>query len=567
LTDDDRLWVKSYDQWVDPDLTIPDISYVGLLEQSFNDFPDRTAFHFMGISQTFGDFDRQSRRFANFLARIGCAPGDVVGINLPNTPQYMIAHAGTLRAGCAATGVSPLLSPNEMAYQIADSGARVLVTLDAIFEKKFLKIKDQVPNLTHLVTTNIADFLPRWKRSVAKVLKKIPTGNVVPVTGKTIIPFMDLLRDYPAQRPETSVTPEDTCLIQYTGGTTGFPKGAELIHRNLVANLHQVNNWFGTDPGRDVLCSGFPFFHLAGLALCMWAMAHGNAQILIPDPRNARHICGEIARHRPTRLCNVPSLYQMLLDEPRFKSLPASSVEAIRTCISAAAPLPAEFYRALETAVGEGKVLEAYGMTETGPLLTMNPQDGQKKIGSVGLPLPSTCIKIVDLDTGTREMPLGQEGEIIGNGPQVMKGYYNKPEETAHALREFQGNRWMFTGDIGRMDEDGYVYIIDRAKDMLNVGGFKVFSTEAEETLYGHPAVEYCAFVGLSNPQRPGSELVKAVIQPTSQYKEWDKKKLEDDIISYCRENMAPYKVPRIIEFVDQMPLTAVGKVDKKSLR
>ncbi len=563
---DDRPWLKHYEERLSPDISVPDVTSVDLMESCFEDFPDRAAFHFLGVSKTFGELDAYSLRFANFLAEIGCGPGDVVGISLPNIPQYMIAHAGALRAGCAATGVSFLLSAKEVTHQLNDSGARVFVTMDTLFEQRFLKLQEKVPNLRHVVVANVAEFFPGLKRVLGRLLKKIPSGKVVPVPGKTVVAFPEILRKYPPKQIQATVRPEDTCLIQYTGGTTGLPKGTELTHRNLVTNMQQYMSWLEADVerGKETYCSGFPFFHLAGLGVCMASMALGFTQTLIPDPRNTKHICEEIARHRPTLMTNVPSLYQMLLETPEFKSLDFSSVKA---CISGAAPFSVEAIQNFEAVVGEGKVLELYGMTEASPILTMNPHKGRKKIGSVGVPVQSTWLKIVDLEDGTREVPFGEEGEIIAHGPQIMKGYYNQPDETAHALRELQGRRWFYTGDIGKMDEDGYLYVVDRAKDMLIVGGFKVFSREAEETLYEHPAVEYCAYVGVPNPDRPDSDRVKAVIQLASAYKGKDEKELETDIVAFCKENMAPYKVPKIVQFVDAIPLTSVGKVDKKALR
>jgi len=560
---DDRPWLKFYDEGVDPEISIPDRTFTDYIEDSFSDFADRAALHFMGATIAFARLDELSRRFAAFLAEIGCGPGDVVGVNLPNIPQYMIAHAGTLRAGCVATGVSPLLTPKEMAYQINDSGARVLVTLDAIFEARVTKIHDQTPKLTHVVAANIADFMPRTKRFLGKLLKKVPTGAVGPLPGKTVLTFPELLGKYSAKAPSVKITPEDNCLIQYTGGTTGMPKGTELTHRNMVSNLLQAQQWLKFERGADIYLSGFPFFHLAGLSVGMNSMAQGNTQVLIPDPRNTKHICQEYARYRPTRMANVPSLFQMLLAEPAFKTLDFSD---LTNCMSGASPFPVESLRAIEDLVGEGKVVEVYGMTEASPLLTSNPMT-KHKIGTVGVPMQSTRIKLVDLDTGTQEVPLGEEGELIACGPQIMKGYYNKPDETAHALREFQGKRWMYTGDVAKMDEDGFFTIVDRTKDMLIVGGYKVFSKEVEETLYGHPAVKFCAIVGLPNPDRPDSEIVKALIQLDSSHQDKDRDGLEKEIAEFCRENMAPYKRPKQIEFVEELPLTAVGKVDKKALR
>ena len=564
MTYDEKPWVKFYDEGVEPEITLPDRTYVDLLEEAFSDFPDRAAFHFMGATLTFGKLDELSRRFATFLAEIGCGPGDIVGINMPNIPQYMIAHAGTLRAGCATTGVSPLLTGKEMAHQLNDSGARVLVTLDAIFEQRVLKIKDKVPRLSHVVAAGIGDFMPWPKRFLGKLMKKIPTGKITPIPDKTVLAFPEVMGKYPDKAPKAKIAPDDNCLIQYTGGTTGLPKGTELTHRNIVANLTQAAQWLDFERGSETYLSGFPFFHLAGLFVGMISMCKGSTQILIPDPRNTKHFCEEFARYRPSRIANVPSLYQMLLANPMFKTLDFSE---FRGCLSGAAPFPVEPFKALEALVGEGKVVEVYGMTEASPLLTINPHKGLKKIGTVGIPIQSTVLKLVDLDTGTKEVPVGEEGEIIARGPQVMKGYYNQPEETAHALREFQGEKWLYTGDVAKMDEDGFFTVVDRAKDMLNVGGYKVFSKEVEETLYEHPAVEFCAIVGLPNPDRPGSEIVKAMIQLAQSHKDKDRDGLEQEIKEFCRENMAPYKRPKTIEFVEELPLTAVGKVDKKALR
>jgi len=564
MTYDERPWLKFYDEGIEPDIAIPDVTVAALLEESFSDYADQAAIHFMGVTLTFRQLDEYSRRFATFLAEIGCDPGDTVGINMPNIPQYLIALAGAIRAGCAATGVSPLLTQKEIAYQLNDCGARVLVTLDAIFENRILKIQDNVPKLSHVVATGIGDFMPWIKRTLGKLLKKIPTGKIVPIPGKTVLTFPELLSKYPDNAPKAGIGPENTCLIQYTGGTTGMPKGAELTQRNLASNILQIKQWFDTRPGGEVYISGFPFFHVAGLIFGMSGMCMGNPQILIPDPRNTRHICEEFARYSPTIMANVPSLYQMLLEEPMFKTL---NFPQLTTCVSGAAPFAVESFKALEAVVGEGKVVEVYGMTETSPLLTINPHQGLKKIGAVGVPIQSTRIKLVDVETGAEEVPIGEEGEVIAQGPQVMKGYYNKPEETAHALREFKGEKWLYTGDVAKMDEDGYFTIVDRTKDMISISGFKVFSREVEETLYEYPAVEMCAIIGLPDPDRLGNERVKAVIQIAKNHKDSDRGALEKEIVKYCRENMAPYKVPKVIEFVDELPLTTVGKVDKKALR
>ncbi len=561
---DEKPWINAYDDGIAAEIDEPQASYTTLLEEGLRTAPQQPAMHFLGKTFTFQDLDTQSSKFAAFLARNGYGPGDVVGINLPNIPQYLIALAGAIRAGCAVTGISPLLTPDEMVHQINDSGARVLVTLDAIFEHRVQPIREKVPDLAHITVTNITDTLPALKRFLAKLLKKVPTGKMEPIPGKTVLSFMQLLANSPPEKPSVESSLDDTCLIQYTGGTTGLPKGTILTHRNMSAQLNQLTTWLHFESGKEVICSAFPFFHLAGLILCLTSMRTASTQCLIPDPRNTSHICGLIKTYAPTIMANVPTLYQMLLEDPGFTALDFSSV---RLCISGAAPFAEESINALESIVGRGKVMEVYGMTETSPMLTMNPMMGKKKIGTVGLPIQSTSIKLVDVETGTKEVSQGEEGELIARGPQVMKGYHNKPAETDHAIREFQGHKWFYTGDVARMDPEGYFSIADRVKDMLIVGGFKVFSREVEEKLYQLPEIEFCAIVGVPDKTRPGSDIVKVFIQLTAEAKDRDPIDMEKGIIAFCREHMAPYKVPKQVEFIPEIPLTSVGKVDKKVLR
>jgi len=288
----------------------------------------------------------------------------------------------------------------------------------------------------------------------------------MPIAEKEVLSFCQAIDGQTSVFPAAMITPDDTCLIQYTGGTTGMPKGTVLTHANMVSNHTHAREWVKFELGEDVLCSGFPYFHLAGLAFGMLAWATANTQSLIPDPRNTKHICKEIESHKATIIAMVPTLYQMLLDDPAFKTIDFSP---LKICISGAAPFSVDAINAMEAVVGKGKVLEVYGMTEASPLLTMNPFYGKKKIGSVGIPIQNTRIKLVDLENGETEVGFNEEGEIIAGGPQIMKGYHNKPEETEQAIREFKGEKYFFTGDIGKMDENGYIYIVDRAKEMLIV--------------------------------------------------------------------------------------------------
>jgi len=560
----EKPWVSSYDEGVEQQLPIPDATFVDILKEGLVLNPERPALHYMGATLMFRELDDLSLKFASFLKEKGFGTGHVVGINLPNIPEYPIALAGALRAGCAVTGISPLLTAKEMEYQINDSGASAIVIMDTLFEERLYKIKDKVPGLKNIIVANVGNYLPALKRILGNLLKKIPKGKIMPIPGKDVLSFNKALEGQEPLSADIKIDSGDTCLIQYTGGTTGMPKGTVLTHANMVANHTHAREWVNFELGNDILCSGFPYFHLAGLAFGMVAMGTANTQCLIPDPRNTKHICKEIGGYKATIIAMVPTLYHMLLDEPVFKTLDFSE---LKICISGAAPFSVDGINEMEFVVGKGKVMEVYGMTEASPLLTMNPFQGKKKIGSVGLPIQNTKIKLVDLETGETEVGFNEEGEIIAGGPQIMKGYHNKPEETEHAIREFKGAKYFFTGDIGKMDEDGYIYIVDRAKDMLIVGGYKVFSREVEETLYQHPDIEFCAIVGVPDEKRPGNEIVKAVIQLTSEARKKDEKQLKEEIIAFCRENKSPYKVPKIVEIIDEIPLTAVGKVDKKVLR
>ena len=560
----EQFWRLSYDAGLtDLDPKEWETSYVDAIKETFEKFPQQLAFTFMGMKVKLSELDRYANRFANMLIAHGFKKGDVVGINLPNIPEYIIAWLGTLKAGCVASGLSPLLSTEEMEHQLKDSDARGLVTLDAIFAGRLVHIASRLHELKLVVAANVGGFMPRIKRILGKLLKKIPQGKVTTLAGKYVFHFKEAIspKKYSAAPPEVKVIPDDIAYIQYTGGTTGMPKGAMISHRNSVADLLIAQKWLGWEKGQGVALSGFPFFHIAGTFFAANAIYLGWPQILIPNPRDTNHICKEIRKHKPTHLVNVPSLYQMLIANPLFKTLDHSRLQA---CISSAAPFPEESQEILEGIVGKGKLLEVYGMTETSPITTMNPSKGLRKLGTIGLPIINTDIILVDPLTG-KKVKQGEPGEICVKGPQVMVGYYKNPEETRQVIDE---SGYLHTGDIAIQDEDGYLRIVDRTKDMIIIGGFKVFSKKVEDVLMKHPAIESAATVGIPNPKRPGSELVKAYLTIAPGYAQGkDEEALKADIIKMAGEKLAPYEVPKVIEFRKELPLTAVGKVDKKSLR
>jgi len=562
-----RFWKQSWDDRLDDlDPEEFEISLPEAFFDTFENYSDKLAMSFQGLEITYGDLDQKSNKFAQMLIDNGFNKGDIIGINVPNIPEYLIATMGILKAGCIVSGVSPLLSDVQMHYQLNDLGAGekkvALVTLDAIFAGRLINIASKLPDLKLVITTSVVGSFPKEQQAKIKAVKDIPSGEVTPLDGITVLEFWDdVIAKYSDEPLDLDISPDDVAFIQYTGGTTGPPKGAMLTHRNLVSNLKVISAWLGWEKGTGVGVSGFPYFHAAGLCVCLSNIMNAYLQVLIPDPRDTATICNEIKKYKPTFLVNVPSLYQLLLNVKKFKRLDFSN---LTLCMSGAAPFPVESQQQLESIVGEGKILEVYGMTETSPITTMNPFEKPKKLGSIGIPVLNTEIKLIDPDSG-EEIPLGEPGEICVRGPQVMKGYYNKPEETAKAIDK---DGYMHTGDVGVMSEDGFLRIVDRTKDMIIVGGFKVFSAKLEDSLSNHPAVGMVATIGVPNFDRPGSEIVKAIIQinPDFEY-DGDEESLKEDITSFAKENCSPYEVPKIIEFAEELPLTTVGKVDKKVLR
>jgi long-chain acyl-CoA synthetase len=518
-------------------------------------FPEKTALIYLGKRISYRELDLLSNQLAAYLInKCGLVPGDVIGLHLPNIPAHYISLLGIQKAGCVSTGLSPLLSPHELEHQIKDSGTKGVITIDLLFEK-IAEVSSKTP-FSFAVVAGIADFLPGLKRFLGKILKKIPSGEVKPLPGKTVIPFMETLKGMPEDRIEVNREMTDMIFLMYTGGTTGPSKGAVLTQESYMANRNQSLTWL--DLNEDTLAlSAFPLFHLAGLALGGFSLTVGATQICVPNPRDSHFLIESIKAYKPNVIINVPTVFLELMKRPEFKKLDFSN---LKWCLSAAAPFPPEYIHELESIVGENRFIELYGMTETSPVTSCNPRYGRKKPGSIGLPLSDTDFRLIDPLSG-QPVPLGEPGEIVVRGPQLMRGYYNKAEETANAIRD----GWMYTGDIARMDEEGYFYMVDRLKDMVNISGFKVFTRELDDVLVKHPDVETAASVGVADPARPGSERVAAavVLKPGVERNAEEKEK----IIEYLRQEVAPYKVPKVVEFMDHLPTSAVGKVLKRDLK
>jgi long-chain acyl-CoA synthetase len=522
----------------------------GVLERHAAARPDAFALRYFNRDITFGELNGLVNQFANALAALGVGRGSTVGFHMPNIPQYVIGVLAVSKLGARGSGVSPLLAPPELVHQINDAGIDVLMSL-ADFAPA-LAAMSPVPNgLKHVISVGAGDFLGA---------PDVTAADLPGVSGHT---YQSLVEGASDQFAQVEVDPHDTFMIQYTGGTTGKPKGAELSHRNVLHNPRMASS---IDPEVELYAesyaSAFPFFHIAGLALAIGGILYGSRVTLLPNPRDIDHFVGQLKAVPPTVLAAVPALYDMLIAHPGFKEVDFSKLKLAK---SGAAPLTRTTYDNLAAIIGPNKISDVFGMTETGPCHVGHPLNPYK-LGSIGVPLPGTDLKIMDVETGTKEMPIGEPGEIATAGPQVMKGYLGLPEESARALRDIDGVRYMFTGDVGYLDEDGYVFLCDRAKDMLVVGGFKVFSVEVEDKLKAHPDVAESAVVGAPDAARPGNDIVHLFVQKAPD-SEGDDGQVAKRILDWFRANMAPYKVPKHIHFVDEIPLTPVGKIDKKKMR
>jgi len=547
-------WLSTYESLGKNWHSVPDVpinTLSGYIREHAQTFGDRTALVYLGHRISYRDLNEMANRLANHLASLGFGSGDVMGIHLPNTPQYVVALVAASRLGMIVTSLSPLMTGNEIVHVANDAGVKVIMTLDNLYSAVIEKISNEISSLKAVIVSSATELLPSG-----------PHAKVDSASEKALASLKAALESAAADDVQVHVPVDDVHYLQYTGGTTGKPKGAQLSSHNIFTNNIQADVFYGYRLGQEVVASAFPMFHIGGAAVMFNALRMAATFIVIPDPRNIEHFCAEMRAHPPTILANVPALFQMLVNSPLFRELEFSQ---LHTAVSGAAPFAEEEIRRLEEVIGKGKFCEVYGMTETSPVQTLNPA-GRFKPGYVGVPLPGTEVCIVDVETGTQEMPLGEPGEIIVHGPQVMRGYFAMPDATEKALRQFRGKTWMYTGDIGFMDEDGYVKICDRSKDMLIVGGYKVFSVEVESKLRELDFIEQCAVVGRPDPARPGNEIVQLYVQLRGK-PDASEEEIKQRITQFCREKMSPYKVPKEIFIVDAIPLTSVGKIDKKALR
>lgn len=561
----ERPWLKHYDEWVPPTLDYPPIPLDRFLTHSAAKHPNHTATIFgamvgsrlMDARLTYRQLDEAVNRFAAGLQQMGVGKGDRVAIMLPNCPQFIIAAYATWRIGGIVVCCNPLYVAREVRHLVEDSGAETFVVMSSLYER-IKSIRAETP-LRQVIVTNIKEYFPPLLRFLFTLTKEKKEGHRVDISADpNTYWFQDVLRKAPASPEPVEINPEEVATLIYTGGTTGIPKGAQLTHRNLVSNAYTLNIWARSKEAEDVILAVMPYFHSYGLTVGMnTPIANALTIVVIPNPRDMVHVLTSIQTYRVTYYPGVPTMFVGFLNHPRRDQFDLSS---LRFAVSAAAPLPPEVQQQFEAVTG-GIMVEAYGLTETGPAATMDPI-GHPRPRSIGVPLPDTDLKIVDVETGEQELPQGEIGEIIIKGPQVMKGYWKMPTETANALRTGPDGQpgWFFSGDLGYMDEDGYFHIVDRKKDLIICGGYNVYPAEVEAVLYEHPKVKEAAIVGV--PDMTRGETVKAYIV----LKEGETA-TEEEIIAFCRERMAAYRVPRIVEFRDELPKSIIGKVLRRMLR
>ncbi|KWW11184.1 MULTISPECIES: long-chain fatty acid--CoA ligase [Peribacillus] len=527
-----KKWLSVYPDSISKEIKVPDFPMQRILQNACQSYPTNTAITFYNQKITYQELFLASQAFASALQKKGIQKGDRVAIMLPNCPQYVIAYYGSLTAGAIITQINPMLVERELRHILQDSGAETIVVLDGLYPK--VKSVQHHTNLKNIMAVSLqpskAVFSP--DTSFDEFMEG-GDGNINPV----------------------SIDPEhDIAVLQYTGGTTGRSKGAMLTHRNILANVVQCYEFFKHELniGSQRTLSIIPLFHVFGMTSAMnLSVFIAGDSIMLPR-FEIDEVLETIKREQPTTFPGVPTMYVALTNHPKAEEY---GMDSIKLCNSGSAPMPVELLREFERKSG-AKILEGYGLTEASPTTHCNPAFAERKPGSVGIGVPSTEYKVMDLGDGTKEVAPGELGELVVKGPQVMKGYWNMPEETAVTLRD----GWLYTGDIAKVDEEGYLYIVDRKKDLIIASGYNIYPRDVEEVLYEHPAVREAVVIGVPDAYR--GESVKAVLVLKD-----GKMASEQEIIDYCRANLAAYKVPHFVEFREELPKTNVGKILRRALR
>jgi len=552
---DRRPWHAFYDEGIPVTFPFVDRTLTEALDRAAKHRPDSTAIWFLNARLTYRELKEQVDRFATALARLGVVKGTRVAIQLPNLPQTVIAYYGVLAAGGQVVMTNPLYVGREIEHQWFDANCEVAIVIDFVYAQRIAPIRDQLP-VKHYIVASIPEYLGFPLNLLAPLkLKRMKPPSYAKVRAEpTVHHFKKLVARTPAEPPNVDVGMDDVAVLQYTGGTTGVPKAAVLTHRNLSVNVQASLVWLGiTDFADEVVLSALPFFHVFGMTICMnFPVGAALAMVIVPNPRDIPAVVQAVTKRRVSYFMGVPAMFAAINNYPGIEQL---DITCVKCCFCGSAPLPVDVLQRFEALTG-ARIVEGFGLTETSPVTHVNPMNTVRKVGSIGIPFIETDARIVDLETGTRVLAPGEDGELVIKGPQVMQGYWNKPEETALVLRD----GWLLTGDIARMDEDGYFYISGRKKDMIIVSGYNVYPDEVDGVLMAHPAVQEAATIGVPDPKR--GEIVKSFIVPKPGMAVTD-----EEIRAYCRENLAAYKVPRAVEFRRELPKSPVLKVLRRVLR
>jgi long-chain acyl-CoA synthetase len=548
----EKPWFRSWPEGVPRSIEYPEASLSDLLKTKAEKYPSKTAIVYFDKPMTYRELDSASDRFATALSDLGVKKGDKVALFLANMPQFVIAYYGVLKIGAIETAISPLYKEREVEHQLSDSEAETIVVLDVLYPI-VQKVMDKT-KLKRVIVASLKDYMPKTLAFLGSLMKKIPSYKVE--LGPNTFLFQDLLNKYPPNPPKVEIDPkEDLAALQYTGGTTGTAKGAMLTHMNLVSNAVACAAWLRGTEGEETFLTVLPLFHIYGMTTGMNAPIYLAGKMVMLPQFNVLGTLKAIQKHKATVFCGAPTMYALLLAHP---GLSRYDLKSVRFCISGSAPLPPDVQKKWMEMTG-GVLVEGYGLTESSPVTHCNPLDRSMKtvkVGSIGLPWPDTDAKIMDMETGEKEMELGETGELVVKGPQVMKGYWKMSEESAAVLRD----EWLYTGDIGKMDEDGYFYITDRKKDLIKYKGYSVYPREIENVLYEHPSVKLCAVVGKPDPV--AGEIPKAFVVPKD-----GATATEEEIKKFVNEKIAPYKAIRELEFRKELPITLVGKVLRRVLQ
>ncbi|MGN7437619.1 MAG: long-chain-fatty-acid--CoA ligase [Alcanivorax sp.] len=556
MTKNNYLWTEHYPDGIDWTLDIEPKPVFSMLRETAEKYPSNPAFDFLGKKNTWRDIYELAQKFAKGLQGMGINKGDKVGIFLPNTPYFLISYYGILMAGGTVVNLNPLYAEEELAHLIEDSEIETVISVDLKMLHEKMEKMLSATRLNRIVVCKFTEILPFPKNMLFPIFKCTEMAKIE--DDKRIVYFNDVTNnDGTFVEPDVD-TQEDIAVIQYTGGTTGKPKGAMLTHKNIYANAVQSQLWFpGVTIGEDRMLGVLPFFHVFAMTVVM-NFSVINALEIIALPRfDLKDALKAIDKKKPHYLPAVPAIYNAINTSPLSSKYDLSSIKA---CISGGAPLPVEVKRKFEEKTG-CIVIEGYGLTESSPVACGNPVNGENKPGSIGMPIPGTIVEIVDREDKVTPMPLGERGELCIRGPQVMKGYWNKPDATADTLRDTgEGDMRLHTGDIAIMDEDGYVFIVDRLKDMIITNGYNVYPRNVEEAIYKHPSVEECIVAGLPHEQR--GEIVKAWIKVRE-----GRELSVPDLKEFLKEKISPMEIPKEIEFRDEpLPKTMIGKLSRKDI-